>query len=201
MPNKHLIQNLVYKYYKNKKMLEFNFSPFPIIETERLLLRRITNDDANEILELRSNPETMKYIPRPLLKNTEDALGHIAMIEEKIETNIGINWAITLKESPKLLGIIGFYRMQPENYRAEIGYMLLPDFHGKGIIPEAVNRLNRYGFDDLKLHSIEAVIDPENFASEKVLQKCGFVKEAHFKESEFYEGRFLDKVIYSLLDK
>lgn len=201
MPNKHLIQNLVYKYYKNKKMLEFNFSPFPTIETERLLLRRITNDDANEILELRSNPETMKYIPRPLVKNIEDALAHIAMIEEKIETNIGINWAITLKESPRLLGIIGFYRMQPENYRAEIGYMLLPDFHGKGIIPEAVNRLNRYGFDDLNLHSIEAVIDPENFASEKVLQKCGFVKEAHFKESEFYEGRFLDKVIYSLLDK
>lgn len=201
MPNRHLTQNSVYKYYKIIKMLEFNFSPFPTIETERLLLRRITNDDVNEIFELRSNPETMKYIPRPLVKNNEDALAHIAMIEEKIETNVGVNWAITLKDNPKLLGIIGFYRMQPENYRAEIGYMLLPDFHGKGIIPEAVNRLNRYGFDDLKLHSIEAVIDPENFASEKVLQKCGFVKEAHFKESEFYEGRFLDKVIYSLLDK
>lgn len=182
-------------------MLEFNFNPFPFLETERLLLRKITNDDVNEVFELRSNPETMKYIPRPLVKNTEDALEHIAMIEEKIETNIGINWGITLKNNPKLLGIIGYYRLQPENYRAEIGYMLLPDFHGKGIIPEAVNRLIRYGFDDLKLHSIEAVIDPENFASEKVLQKCGFVKEAHLKEAEFYEGIFLDKVIYSLLDK
>lgn len=182
-------------------MLQFNFSPFPIIETERLLLRRITNDDVNEVFELRSNPETMKYIPRPLVKNTEDALEHIAMIEDKINTNVGINWGITLKNDPKLLGIIGYYRMQPENYRAEIGYMLLPEFHGKGIISEAVNRLIKYGFNDLKLHSIEAVIDPENFASEKVLQKCGFIKEAHFKESEFYEGRFLDKVIYSLLDK
>jgi ribosomal-protein-alanine N-acetyltransferase len=77
--------------------------------------------------------------------------------------------------------------------------MLLPNFHGKGIIPEAVNTLIDYGFDNLNLHSIEAVIDPENLASEKVLQKCGFIKEAHFKESDFYEGRFLDKVIYSLL--
>ncbi len=182
-------------------MLEFNFSPFPIIETERLLLRRITNDDVNEVFELRSNPETMKYIPRPLAKTTEDALEHIAIIDEKITANIGINWAITLKDDSKLLGIIGYYRTQLENYRSEIGYMLLPEFHGKGIVPEAVNRLIRYGFDDLKLHSIEAVIDPENIASEKVLQKCGFVKEAHFKESDFYEGRFLDKVIYSLLDK
>lgn len=181
-------------------MLNFNFTPFPVIETERLILRRITNDDVNEIFELRSNPETMQYIPRPLVKTTEDALDHIAMIEEKIISNIGINWGITLKGNSKVLGIIGYYRMQPENYRAEIGYMLLPDFHGKGIISEAVNRLIAYGFNDLKLHSIEAVIDPENFASEKVLQKCGFVKEAHLKEAEFYEGKFLDKVIYSLLD-
>lgn len=180
-------------------MLNFNFTPFPVIETERLILRRITNDDVNEVFELRSNPETMKYIPRPLVKTTEDALEHVAMIEEKITSNIGINWGITLKGDSRVLGIIGYYRMRPENYRAEIGYMLLPEYHGKGIIPEAVNRLIAYGFDDLKLHSIEAVIDPENFASEKVLQKCGFVKEAHLKEAEFYEGRFLDKVIYSLL--
>src|SRR6187402_761002 len=103
-------------------MLEFNFHPFPVIETERLLLRRMTNDDVNEVFELRSNPETMKYIPRPLAKNNEDALAHIATINTNIDNNVGINWAITLKDNPKLLGIIGYYRMQPENYRAEIGY-------------------------------------------------------------------------------
>lgn len=181
-------------------MLEFNFHPFPVLETERLLLRRVTTDDVNEVFELRSNPETMKYIPRPLVKNNEEALEHIAMIEEKIETNLGINWGITLKGNPKLLGIIGYYRMQPENYRSEIGYILLPEFHGKGIITEAVNTLIKYGFNDLKLHSIEAIIDPENYASEKVLQKCGFVKEAHLKECEFYDGKFIDSVIYSLLN-
>lgn len=181
-------------------MLEFKFTPFPVIETERLLLRRITNDDVNEVFELRSNPETMKFIPRPLVKNNEEALEHIAMIEDKIVTNEGINWGVSLKDDSKLLGIIGYYRLQPENHRAEIGYILLPEFHGKGIIPEAVNRLITYGFDDMKLHSIEAVIDPENYASEKVLQKCGFVKEGHFKESDFYEGKYLDKVIYSLLN-
>lgn len=181
-------------------MLNFNFAPFPVIETERLVLRRITNNDVNEVFELRSNPETMKYIPRPLAKTAEDALEHIATIEEKIVLNEGINWGITLKNNSKLLGIIGFYRMQPENYRAEIGYMLLPEFHAKGIITEALKRLIPYGFNDLKLHSIEAVIDPGNLASENVLQKCGFIKEAHLKECQFYEGKFIDKVIYSLLN-
>ncbi|MFM2370105.1 MAG: hypothetical protein RL619_2426 [Bacteroidota bacterium] len=181
-------------------MLTINFNPFPNLETERLLLRRIDANDVNEIFALRSNPETMKYIPRPLAKTTEDALEHIAIIDAKIETNEGINWAITLKGDPKLIGLIGHYRIKPENFRAEIGYMLLPEFNGKGIITEAIKEVVNYGFKVMQLHSIEAIIAPENFGSEKVLQKNGFVKEAHLKENEFYEGRFLDTVIYSILN-
>jgi ribosomal-protein-alanine N-acetyltransferase len=79
--------------------------------------------------------------------------------------------------------------------------MLLPEYHGKGIITEAIKETVKYGFEIMKLHSIEAVIDPENLASEKVLLKSGFIKEAHFKENEYYEGRFLDSVIYSILNK
>lgn len=182
-------------------MLTINFTPFPILETERLVLRRVDENDVNEIFSLRSNVETMQYIPRPLVKTTEDALEHIAMIDAKIENNEGINWAITLKGSPKLIGLIGHYRIKPEHFRAEIGYMLLPEFNGKGIISEAVKEVVKYGFDVLKLHSIEAIIDPLNNASAKVLKKNGFIKEAHLKENEFYEGRFLDTVIYSLLNK
>ncbi|MFV8341944.1 GNAT family N-acetyltransferase [Flavobacterium sp. XS2P39] len=182
-------------------MSTINFSPFPNLETDRLLLRRVDENDVNEIFALRSNPETMKYIPRPLVKTTKDALEHIALIDSKIESNEGINWAITLKGSPKLIGLIGHYRIRPEHFRAEIGYMLLPEFNGKGIISEAVKEVVNYGFKVMKLHSIEAVLDPENFGSEKVLEKNGFIKEAHLKENEFFEGRFLDSVIYSILNK
>lgn len=182
-------------------MLTINFTPFPILETERLILRRVDNTDVNEIFALRSNPDTMKYIPRPLVKTTEDALEHIAMMEGKIENNEGINWAITVKGNPKLIGVIGHYRIKPEDYRAEIGYMLLPEFNGKGIISEAVKEVVVYGFKIMKLHSIEAIIAPENYASARVLEKNGFIKEAHLKENQFYEGRFLDTVIYSILNK
>ena len=119
-------------------MLTINFTPFPNLETERLVLRRVNENDANEIFALRSNPETMKYIPRPLVKSIDDALEHIAMIDSKIDTNEGINWAITYKDNPKLIGIIGHYRIKPENFRAEVGYMLLPEYNGKGIIKNVV---------------------------------------------------------------
>ena len=182
-------------------MLEFNFQPFQNLETKRLFLRRIDENDVAEVLALRGNPQIMKYIPRPLAKTEEDALAHIMMINEKIETNTGINWGITVKGNPKIIGIIGHYRIQPENHRAEIGYMSLPEYNGKGYITEAIKVVVEYGFEQMNLHSIEAIIDPENIASERVLQKNGFIKEAHILENELWEGKFWDTVIYSLLKR
>lgn len=182
-------------------MLYRNFNPFPNLETERLYLRRVVSEDVNEIFALRSNVELMKYIPKPLVQTTEEALTHIAMIDEKIDTHESINWAITLKDNPKLIGIIGHYRIQPEHFRAEIGYMLLAEYHGRGIITEAIKVVLNYGFEIIKLHSIEAIIDPDNFASQRALQKSGFVKEGHLKENEYYDGRFLDTIIYSILNQ
>lgn len=183
-------------------MLDIDFSSFPNLKTQRLLLRQVTENDVDAILSLRSNDEVMKYIPRPYLKTKEEALELIAMFDDKIENGIGINWGIYFIEEPeKLLGIIGYYRMKPEHYRAEVGYMIFPEFNGKGIVSEALQRVVEYGFREIKLHSIEAILDPENKGSEKVLLKNGFVKEAHLIENEYYEGRFLDSMIYSLLNK
>lgn len=182
-------------------MLEFNFTPFPILETERLLLRRVDNKDVNEVFSMRSNAETMKYIPRPLVTNNEEALAHIALLDSGLEKNEAINWAITFKGENKLLGIIGFYRTKFEDYRSEIGYMLLSENHGKGIASEAVKRALDYGFNKMNLHSIEAIIDPRNKESERVLLKNGFVKEGHIKENTFFNGEFLDSVIYSKIKK
>jgi ribosomal-protein-alanine N-acetyltransferase len=183
-------------------MLEINFLPFPNLETERLLLRQVNTTDVNAILSLRSNDEVMKYIPRPYLKNEEEALELIEMFDTKIENGLGINWGIAFLEQPeKILGIIGHYRLKPEHYRAEVGYMLFPEYNGRGIISEALKKVVEYGFKEMKLHSIEAILDPGNIGSEKVLLKNGFIKEAHLIENEYYEGRFLDTMIYSILNK
>lgn len=182
-------------------MLTPNFTPFKDIETQRLYLRRLTIDDAPEVLALRGNPENMKYVPRPVLKNEDEALKHIKIINDNIDLNLGINWAITVKGNPKMIGLIGHYKINCESFRSEIGYMILPEYSKNGYTTEAVRAMLDYGFDDLKLHSIEAIIDPENKASERVLQKNGFVKEAHILENEYYDGKFLDTVIYSILKR
>jgi ribosomal-protein-alanine N-acetyltransferase len=182
-------------------MLQLNFSPFPILESKRLQFRKLTPKDATEILLLRGNPETMKYIPRPLIIDIDGALAHIKMINDKIDENTDINWAVTEKGNNKCIGIMGFYRTQPEHHRTELGYMITPEHWGKGYVTEAVTVLLDFAFNSLQFHSIEAVIDSRHIASERVLQKVGFVKEAHFKENFYYNNEFTDTVIYGLLKR
>jgi ribosomal-protein-alanine N-acetyltransferase len=141
----------------------------------------------------------MKYIPRPLAQTTDDTLKLIRLMNENISKNDSVNWGIVPKDRAAVMGSIGYVRMSKEDYRAEVGYMLHRDLHGKGYIREALEAVLDYGFNHMKLHSVSAVIDPENIASERVLQRHGFVKEAHFKEDFFHNGRFLDSVHYGML--
>ncbi len=181
-------------------MLTLNFSPFPALHTERLTLRRADATDIPQLYRLRSDEQIMKYIPRPVATSPDEIAEFLRLTDEKIASNKMINWKISIKGDPTLIGTIGFYYIKPEHYRAEIGYMLLPEFQGKGYVSEAIAAVVNYGFEAMGLHSIEALVDPENIASRAVLKKCGFVREAYFKENEFYNGKFLDTVVYSKLN-
>lgn len=181
-------------------MLSPNFTPFPQMQTDRLLLRPLTLADAPRVQQLRSNEEVMKYINRPLTRTLEEAEGWISVIIEALEKNDGITWCICLKDTPaEHIGSIGLWRIEKENYRAEIGYMLDPSLQGKGIMYEALQKVVDYGFKELKLHSIEAQLDPRNSASSALLKKAGFVQEAYFKENYYLHGQFADTAVYSLL--
>jgi ribosomal-protein-alanine N-acetyltransferase len=180
-------------------MLQIDFSSFPDLTTERLELRRITEADTDELFLLRSDSGVMQYIDRPLAQTPEDALKFIRVVNDLLTAGDGITWGMFLKGSPQLVGTIGLWRIVKEHYRAEIGYLLHPDQQRKGLTYEAMVAVLDYGFSVLRLHSVEANINPANIASARLLEKCGFVQEAHFKENYYYNGVFKDSFIYSLL--
>ncbi|MDO7853845.1 GNAT family N-acetyltransferase [Hymenobacter convexus] len=180
-------------------MLTFDFAPFPTLRTERLTLRQLTSADAPALFAIRSDPQVMQYIPRPLATSVADSAAFIDTVNDAMGRNELLNWGIALRSAADIIGTIGYYRLQPEHHRAEIGYMLHPAHQGQGFMQEAVAAVLKYGFDTLHLHSVEGVIDPRNTASAQVLKRAGFVQEGFFRENELWKGKFLDTVYYSLL--
>lgn len=180
-------------------MLQLNFIPFPFLDTARLHLRNVVPEDAPEVFFLRSDTRMMQFLDRAPATSIEEAAQFIQNINTLEKAGDAITWAITLKEDPKLQGMICFWNIQKEHYRAEIGYALHPAHQGKGLMQEALTAVLQYGFQMLQFHSAEANVNPNNKASIKLLERSGFVREGYFRENYFYDGKFLDSAIYSLL--
>ena len=181
-------------------MLKLSFTIFPVLETDRLILREHTLADAKTWFALRHNPDVMRYIDRDSPKDIEEVEDYIKGLIAGFEQGESMGWAIALKDSPQqMIGNIVFWRMDFPNYRAEIGYLIDPAYWRKGLVSEALTAIIAFAFEDMKLHSIEANINPLNEASRKLLMKQGFVKEAYFREDYYFNGKFLDSEIYSLV--
>ncbi len=181
--------------------MKFNddvFCGFPVLETHRLILRAISLKDVNEIFEIYSSEKAMKYFGKHPYKKIDEAEERIQSAITAFQKKEGLRWAITVKGSDKLTGTAGVWRLVKDHFRGEIGYELSPDHWQKGIMSEALNEILNFAFNKMNLHTIEANIDPENIASEKLLAKLGFEKEGHLKESFFFNNKFEDNAIYSL---
>ena len=182
-------------------MLELNFDPFPVITTERLVLRKVKVSDADEVFFLRSDLGVLQYLDRKPAVSAEEALEWIEKILQSEKNNEVITWGITIKSGSKLIGTLCFWNINKQHYRAEIGYVLHPSYQGKGIMQEAVTPVLDYGFNTMKLHSVEGNVNPNNTSSIKLLERNNFVREGYFKENYFFNGTFSDSAIYSLLRK
>lgn len=183
-------------------MLEPDFNPFPEFKTKRLLLRKITMEDAEDILFLRSDERVLQYIGREPDTTVEQAQNFIRVINANAGSGDGILWGIALLDDPsRIIGTICYWNMRKEHDRAEIGFVLHPQYWRQGIMKEALLRVIDYGFTELRLHSIEGQLDANNKSSAGILEATGFVREGYFREDFFFRGHYIDTAVYSLLKK
>ena len=172
-------------------MREINFTPFPELTTKHFILRRLSNSDENEIYKLRSDEQVLEYLDRPKAQSIDDAKEFIEKIKSGIANKEMIFWVIRTIINPQLVGTVCLWKISLELSKAEIGFELLPEHWGKGIMQEVVPAVIEYGFEILKLISIEAEVDPFNLKSIVILEKNGFIFN---KKNE-------KTVIYSLINE
>ena len=177
------------------------YKVFPELESKRLLFRNLLLSDSKELFLIRSDEDVMRFMDISRMESINDSEKWIQTVWEDFKNKNGITWGIIDKSSNRFVGYFGFWRMIPEHCRAEIGYALNPKYWSNGYMTETLKTLVEYGFSKIKLHSIEANVNPDNKSSIKLLEKIGFKKEAYFRENYLFNNKFYDSIIYSLLEK
>lgn len=151
-----------------------SFTPFPVLTTDRLVLRRVTRNDDKEIFFQRSDKGMNKYVHNPLAQTIDDAWVWMEKIDTIIDTNEGISWGVTLKGDDTLVGGFCYWNWEKEQEKAEIGFSIYPQHQNKGLMQEILQTALKFGFEYMGLKTIEAYTHPENATSIKVLEKSGF---------------------------
>lgn len=171
---------------------------FPEIKTQRLLLRQFNANDLENVYRGLSHPEVIKYygVSYPTQEAAREQMTYFSDLEKN---GTGIWWAICSIKDQTFYGAVGFSSLSSAHQKAEIGFWLLPDYWRKGILTEALPIICRFGFDQLRLHRIEAIVETENTNCKNALNNLGFTHEGTMKECEVKNGEFISLDIYAQL--
>ncbi len=166
------------------------FSNMPKLESSRLFFRAIKRSDLDDIYEYSSNPKTSQYLlwsPHQSISTTKE---FIEIVLSKYKSGDYNDWAIVYKKTGKMIGTCGFTRIDQDNRLVEIGYVLNPDFWGKGLATEAVERVLEFAFEVMNVNRVEAKFMFGNEASLKVMKKVGMTFEGYQRDAIFAKGKF-----------
>lgn len=178
-----------------------HYKPFPVISTERLVLRQTESSDAFDVFKMRNHPDMHLYTDSIPDETIDQTYQYLKRIETGIEANKFIFWAIELKKTRRVIGTISLWNFNYELNSAEFGYGLHPDFHHCGYMSEAIKTILNYGFNEMKLSMIEAYTETDNFPSVKLLNRLGFVNHGSVIDHGQVKERDFIMQIYQIKPK
>jgi ribosomal-protein-alanine N-acetyltransferase len=171
-----------------------------LIETERLILRKFEyTDDENMIKYWISDPEIQSLYAEPVCSTKKEVKELLDKYISSYEKSDYYRWAIILKETDECIGQIAYFLVDNNNNFAEIEYCIGSLFQRKGLATEATKAVIKYGFDKMNLHKVQISHKSINIPSRKVIEKCGFVYEGTLRDFFYQDGKYIDRLYYSIL--
>jgi len=181
------------------KKIDEILKDLPTLETERLILRKMTLEDAEAIFAYASDPEVSRYTLWETHRSIEDSRAFLELEVSKRESGGEPDWGIVYKGDHRFVGICGIISWEPQHARAEIGYALSREYWGRNLMPEAARAMIRFGFERMSLNRIEARCIAENAASARVMEKAGMTHEGTLRQRELIKGAYRDIEVYAIL--
>ena len=182
-----------------KEKLYRVFSHMPELTTPRLTLRRMLVADTQDMYEYASRPDVTRYLtwhPHPDRDYTREYLQYLG---KRYTTGMFYDWAVIFEPDCKMVGTCGFTSFDCLSDSAEVGYVLNPEYWGRGIAKEALQRVLRFGFEELGLHRIEARFVEENERSRHVMESVGMQFEGVHREAMLIKGSYCSIGVCSIL--
>jgi len=174
-----------------------NFTPFPELKTERIILKKLEDCHIQALYDYQSNKANFKYVDMPVYTSIDEAKDYVAKMNDGVEKNKFIIWAICLQENEEIIGTISIWNLNKQNDTAELGYGIFPDYRRLGYMKESLTAVLGYGFNQMQLKTIEAYTSYYNEPSNKFLRNMQFsyVKTI---EDEYLNGALMN--IYKLIN-
>ena len=181
---------------ETEKKIKSTFADPPVLETERLILTKITEEHAEDMYEYSCDPDVTRYLTWSCHASVGQTQRYIKLLQKKYADGTFNDWGVVLKETGKFIGTCGYTSFDFEEAQAEMGYVLAKPYWGKGYAAEAVKCAMKYAIDNFGIKGFHAKHMEGNDASGRVMQKCGMKFEGMFRHSMFIKGEFKNIVVY-----
>lgn len=179
--------------------LHLDLHTFPILETDRLILRQLAAADAQDCFLFLSDEENIRYYDPAPITQLEQAEKSIERHRRRFAQQEALRWGITLKGENRVIGN-GGYAWEADNQLAVLSYILSKRYWNKGIMTEALTAMIQFGFAHIHLHRIEAQVAYPNLASARLLEKLGFQEEGRLRERQYANNQFVDERMFALIN-
>jgi RimJ/RimL family protein N-acetyltransferase len=167
-------------------------------ETPRLRARRFAGADLDAFVAMRADPDVARYQSWSGFSE-KDGREFLAWVADRRPGETGwFQFALERKTGGGFIGDVGL-KILDDPRLAQVGYTIAREHWNQGYATEAIRALLAHAIPEFGLHRIHASVDPRNLGSVRVLEKAGFVKEAHFRSAEWFKGEWCDDAIYALL--
>lgn len=175
------------------------FASFPVLETNRLVLRPLRRRDAKDIFSYASDPDVARFVLWDPHRSVSETRSYIRYMQSLSRRGLPSSWAVTLRDSGKVIGTVGFMWYSEANSAAELGYSFSKSFWNHGYATEALRAVIRSVFDALPVNRLEAQHDLRNPASGRVMEKSGMKKEGILRQRIRNKGEYVDVALFAIL--
>ena len=175
------------------------YDSFPVLETERLALRRLAVEDAPDVFDILSHPDVARFTARKPFQRVQDAIDLLRRVGLDYATRAAVRWGIVWQGESRIIGTVGLHDWDRYHRHIGIGFDLRRDQWGQGVGREAVKAVCAYAFDHLCVHRVEAHVMKGNQGSQRLLEDVGFEQEGVLRRRLYKDGMQHDVKLLALV--